>query len=95
MFIKRIDGPRTVTLPDGSTMTRADLPPVDTKRWVASRKAAVVKAVAANLIDQEEALARYSLSIEEFESWKIAVARHGPKALKTTKIQTYRQSGVD
>lgn len=91
MYIKRINGPRTVTLPDGSTMTRADLPPVDTRRWVASRKAAVVKAVAAGLIDEEEALARYSLSREELDSWRRAIARHGLKALKTTKIQRYRQ----
>ncbi len=45
MYLKKIDGPRAVNLPDGSVMTRADLPPVETRRWVASRKAAVVKAV--------------------------------------------------
>lgn len=72
-------------------MTRADLPPVDTKRWVASRKAAVVKAVAAGLILQTEALKGYDLSEEEFDSWKRAVARHGPKALKATSLQRYRQ----
>lgn len=91
MFIKRIEGPRTVTLPDGSTMTRADLPPVDTKRWVASRKAAVVKAVVAGLITEEEALARYSLSEEEFDAWKQAIAKHGIKALKATTLRNYRQ----
>ena len=26
MFLKKIDGPRAVTLPDGTIMTRADLP---------------------------------------------------------------------
>lgn len=91
MYLKRISGPRTVTLPDGSTMTRADLPPVDTRRWVASRKAAVVKAVAAGLIDEEEALARYDLSEEEFSTWKQYVSRFGPKALKVTAVQKYRQ----
>ncbi len=91
MYIKRINGPRTVTLPDGTTMTRAELPPVDTRRWVASRKAAVVKAVVAGLITKEEALARYMLSDEEFESWKKAVSKHGLKALKATAIQRYRQ----
>jgi len=91
MYIKRIQGPRTVTLPDGSKMTRADLPPVDTKRWVASRKAAVVKAVAAGLITQDEALARYALSQEELDGWRQAIANHGLKALKVTKIQRYRQ----
>ena len=91
MYIKRIDGPRSVTLPDGSTMSRADLPPVDTKRWVARRKAAVVKAVAAGLISEEEALARYSLSVEELDSWRRAISSHGIKALKATKLQRYRQ----
>ncbi|ARE38304.1 hypothetical protein RGUI_0163 [Rhodovulum sp. P5] len=91
MFLKRIDGPRTVSLPDGSTMSRADLPPVDTRRWVASRKAAVVKAVAAGLITQEEALERYSLSGEELDSWKRAVRDHGLNGLKVTSLKQFRQ----
>lgn len=41
MFVKKTDRPRTVTLPDGSILTIADLPPTDT-RWVASRKNIVV-----------------------------------------------------
>jgi len=64
MFLKRVDGPRQVTLPDGSILTRADLPPADTRRWVASRKAIVVKAVISGLITQAEALERYCLSEE-------------------------------
>ncbi|MRH20346.1 CtrA inhibitor SciP [Rhodovulum strictum] len=91
MFLKRIEGPRTVTLPDGTKMTRADLPPVDTFRWVASRKAAVVKAVAAGLISEAEALERYSLSEEEFESWKRAVREHGLRGLKVTALKEFRQ----
>ena len=45
MFLRKQDGPRAVTMPDGSVMTRADLPPLGTTRWVASRKAAVVRGV--------------------------------------------------
>ncbi len=90
MFIKKIDGPRAVTLPDGSIMTRADLPPADTRRWVASRKAAVVRAVRYGLITLEEAMSRYGLSEEEFESWARAVAEHGEQALKATALQRYR-----
>ncbi len=45
MYLKKVDGPRQVTLPDGSILSRADLPPDQTRRWVASRKAIVVKAV--------------------------------------------------
>ena len=91
MFLKRVNGPRTVVLPDGSTMSRADLPPVDTRRWVASRKAAVVKAVGAGLISAEEACGRYGLSEEELESWCLAVAEHGEAALKATAVQRFRQ----
>ncbi|MDV7141506.1 DUF1153 domain-containing protein [Tropicimonas sp. TH_r6] len=90
MFIKKIDGPRAVTLPDGTIMTRADLPSSETRRWVASRKAAVVKAVRGGLITVEEARKRYELSEEEFESWASAVACHGEAALKTTRLQEFR-----
>ena len=91
MFLKRIDGPRAVTLPDGSVMTRADLPDPHTGRWVARRKAAVVRAVACGLIKREEALETYDLSEEEFDAWHAAVERHGEVALKATRIQEYRQ----
>ncbi|MEL5878573.1 DUF1153 domain-containing protein [Cereibacter sphaeroides] len=91
MYLKRVDGPRQVTLPDGTVLSRADLPPPDTRRWVASRKAAVVKAVIHGLITEREALDRYSLSEEEFALWRSAVAAHGEKALKVTMIQKYRQ----
>lgn len=91
MYLKRVDGPRQVTLPDGSLLTRADLPPPDTRRWVASRKAVVVKAVVHGLITQAEAMERYALSEEEFALWRSAVESHGEKALKVTTLQKYRQ----
>ncbi|UWQ89442.1 DUF1153 domain-containing protein [Aliisedimentitalea scapharcae] len=91
MFLKKVDGPRAVTLPDGSVMTRADLPPVSTRRWVASRKAAVVRGVLYGLIGQNEAIRTYGLSDEEFRSWVCAVADHGEDALKTTALKKYRQ----
>ena len=91
MFLKRVDGPRQVTLPDGSILSRADLPPPETRRWVASRKAVVVKAVVYGLITQSEAMERYSLSEEEFALWRAAVETHGEKALRVTAIQKYRQ----
>jgi hypothetical protein len=81
MFLKKVEGPRAVTLPDGTVMTRADLPPRDTRRWVASRKAAVVRGVLYGLITQTDALKKYALSDEEFKSWVAAVALHGEEAL--------------
>ena len=91
MFLKKVDGPRAVTLPDGSVLTLADLPPVATQRWVASRKAAVVRGVLYGLISQEDALDRYDLSEEEFQSWISAIAEHGEEALKATALKRYRQ----
>jgi len=67
------------------------LPPADTRRWVASRKAIVVKAVIYGLIVESEALQRYSLSEEEFALWRAAVESHGENALKVTALQKYRQ----
>ncbi len=91
MFLKKIDGPRAVTLPDGTVLTRADLPPAATRRWVASRKAVVVRAVEHGLLGRAEALDRYALSDEEFDGWQQAVLAHGIEALKVTALQKYRQ----
>ena len=91
MYLKKVDGPRQVTLPNGVILTRADLPPPDTRRWVASRKAIVVKAVIHGLLTQTEAMERYALSEEEFGFWRKAVESHGDKALRVTTLQKYRQ----
>jgi len=91
MYLKKVDGPRQITLPDGRVLSRADLPPADTRRWVASRKAIVVKAVIYGLIVESEALQRYSLSEEELALWRAAVESHGENALKVTALQKYRQ----
>lgn len=91
MYLKKVDGPRQVTMPDGTVLSRADLPPANTDRWVASRKAVVVRAVIYGLITQSEALERYSLSEEEFTLWHDAVVSHGEKALRVTSLQKYRQ----
>ncbi|MDF1718463.1 MAG: DUF1153 domain-containing protein [Antarcticimicrobium sp.] len=91
MYLKKVEGPRAVRLPNGTRMTRADLPPATTQRWVASRKAAVVRAVLYGLITETEAKTRYALSDEELKSWVEAVTTHGEKALKATALKTYRQ----
>lgn len=90
MYIRRPKTPYAVTLPDGRKMTRDDLPPPSTRRWVASRKAAVVIGVQAGLIDLKEALDLYQLTEEEYASWVYAVSAHGMAGLKTTQIQRYR-----
>ena len=67
-------------LPDGTKLTRADLPPADTDRWVARRKAAVVAAVDNGLIEANEACKMYRLSDEELDNWRAAVRKHGAGA---------------
>lgn len=91
MYLRRERGPSSVTLPDGSVMTRSDLPPPETRRWVASRKAAVVRAVRHGLLTAEEACEIYDLSEEELQAWLQAVDSHGESALKATRLQRYRQ----
>jgi len=90
MYLRKMNGPRSVELPDGTHMSRADLPPASTRRWVASRKAAVVMGIAAGLISKEEACAQYDLSPEELDSWRRLASQHGEKGLKTTRLQAYR-----
>ncbi|UWR04997.1 DUF1153 domain-containing protein [Ruegeria conchae] len=91
MYLHKVEGPRSVTLPDGSVLTRADLPLADTRRWVASRKVIVVRGVLYGLISLSEAKKRYGISDEEFNSWVSAVAKHGIDALKVTALKKYRQ----
>src|SRR5258708_29729262 len=69
-----------------------DLPPPNTQRWVARRKAAVVAAVRSGTITMEEALRRYQLTEEEFLSWQRASEAHGLAGLRATRIQQYRGS---
>jgi hypothetical protein len=69
-----------------------DLPPPNTIRWTARRKAAVVAAVRSGRITMEEVLRRYQLSEEEFLSWQRAFEAQGIAGLRTTRIQQYSRS---
>lgn len=72
--------------------TAADLPPPDTKRWVARRKAVVVKAVRSGAIGLDEVCRRYQLSVEEFLAWERAIEAHGVAGLRVTRLQIYRDT---
>lgn len=76
--------------PDGKPLTRRDLPPPNTKRWVIRRKAEVVAAVRGGLLSLDEACRRYTLSVEEFLAWQRAIERHGLRGLRATRVQDYR-----
>ena len=76
--------------PDGSPLTIADLPPMNTRRWVIRRKAEVVAAVRGGLLSLDDALMRYRLTAEEFLAWQKAIDKWGMQGLRTTRIQSYR-----
>ena len=71
-----------------SSMT--GLPPPNTNRWVARRKAAVVAAVSSGIISLEEACRRYRMSEEEFFAWQHAFETYGVVALRASCVQQYR-----
>ncbi|MGB0960998.1 MAG: DUF1153 domain-containing protein [Halocynthiibacter sp.] len=91
MYLKKITTTRTAKLPNGDVMSVSDLPPRETVRWVASRKAAVVKGIALALISKEDAMERYGLCEEELDAWIHYGGTYGQKGLKSTKVQQYRQ----
>ncbi len=82
--------PDRVIGPDGNVLTLDTLPPPETKRWVARRKAEVVAAVRARLLTLDEACKRYNLSTEEFVGWEAAIDKHGLGGLRVTRIQDFR-----
>ena len=74
----------------GNPITSESLPKED-GRWSPNRKAIVIRAVAIDLLSLDEALARYSLSLEEFQAWQKRLAAHGIDGLKTTRIKRFRR----
>jgi transposase-like protein len=65
----------------------ADLPPANTDRWVARRKAAVLAALRSGAITMEEACRRYALSEEELLAWQRAFEAHGLSGLRATRLR--------
>ena len=71
--------------------TLIDLPLPGIKRWRFQHKALVVAAVRTGLINLADACARYSITIEEFLSWKRLLDEHGLYGLRATRLQEYRR----
>lgn len=71
-----------------------DLPSPGTKRWVKSRKLAVVTAIQAGDLSEEEACRMYDLSAEELSSWFRLIKNHGPDGLRTTHLKRYRSKDI-
>jgi hypothetical protein len=78
-------------LPTGDIVTIADIP-LSKTRWVIGRKAKVVLAVDYGLLSLEEACRRYSLTIDEFLSWRHAIESHGLVGLRTTRQPRHRRN---
>ncbi|TCM21411.1 uncharacterized protein DUF1153 [Novosphingobium sp. PhB165] len=91
MLRTELDRPNVVVGPLGEALDRKSLPPRNTLRWVARRKAEVVAAVNGGLITIAEACERYDLTLEELASWQRAVEREGMAGLRATRVQHYRQ----
>jgi hypothetical protein len=71
--------------PNGDVLTKADLPPPNTKRWVIRRKAEVVVAVRGGLLTLDDACRRYGLTPEEFAAWQRAVEAMTNRPLRGEK----------
>ena len=82
--------PTVVIGPLGELLTLETLPPPNTSRWVARRKAEVVAAVHGGLLTIDEACDRYQLDLEELTGWQRAVERAGMPALMVTQSRRYR-----
>lgn len=82
--------PETVIGPLGQPMTLASLPPPETKRWIAHRKAELVAAVAGGLLTIEEVCERYAIEREEFASWQRGIEHLGLRGLWITRSQKHR-----
>ncbi len=87
MFEYRNVRPASVIGPLGEILTLETLPPGNTSRWVARRKAEIVAAVDGGLLTIDEVLMRYRLSLEEFVSWRRALDRSGIAGLKVSAVQ--------
>lgn len=92
MLDSKTAAPEKVTAPLDERLSKADLPPPETSRWVVRRKAQVVAAVNSGLLTTREACERYQLTLEELASWQRAIDREGMPGLRATRVQHYRNA---
>jgi hypothetical protein len=71
--------------PNGDVLTKENLPPPNTTRWVIRRKAEVVIAVRGGLLTLDDACKRYRLTTEEFAAWQRAVEAKSKRPLRGGK----------
>jgi hypothetical protein len=78
------------TAPNGVRIVLADLPPPNTKRWIARDKWIVITAVQQGLITFGDACERYNLSVDEYLSWHRSLERDGLIGPLATRIGKHR-----
>ena len=64
-------------------------------RWTPQRKAVLLLAIDYQLLSVAESLERFALTEEELASWRRALGRHGVPGLRATRLQIYRDGGID
>ena len=69
-----------------------DLPSSNDVRWVRRRKAQVVAAVRGGILTLSDALARYSLSLEEFIEWEREVGHELQERRRTGRLRELTKS---
>ncbi len=84
--------PARIVGPNNQILDRDSLPPANTTRWVALRKAQIVAAVESGMISIDDVIQRYGLSIEEFAGWQRAMDRAGVAGLRIAWLQKDRAS---
>jgi hypothetical protein len=70
------------------------LPPAETRRWSSRRKAAIIVAIRAGVLNRQEAYERYTLSLEELAAWEAALDQNGIPGLRVTRLQIYRDAAL-
>jgi hypothetical protein len=80
----------TIVGPEGIRLSLADLPPPQTGRWVARRKAELVMAVRGGLLTIDGVCDRYALTLDEFLGWEQAFAQFGLAGLRAREAGCHR-----
>jgi len=76
----------------GDDGTGGDLPEHNEVRWVRRRKAQVVAAVRGGILSLNDALGRYSLSLEEFIEWEREVGHELQERRRTGRLRELTKS---
>jgi hypothetical protein len=66
------------------------LPAANINRWTAKAKLAICEAIGLGELSREDALSRYSLTVEELDAWIGKAAMAGRPALRVTRLKQYR-----